>query len=141
MTDGRVLLDTGPLVALLMASDAHHQRCVEALASLRPPLLTCWPVITEAAWLLRKQHRPVDRMNEALAAGLFRILPLEGEDLAAVAEIMRRYEDLDLQLADASLIHLADREGVRTIFATDRRDFSIVRLKRNRSLTVIPDFQ
>jgi hypothetical protein len=52
---------------------------------------------------------------------------------------MRRYENIGLQLADASLIHLAECEGVRTIFATNRRDFSIVRLRRNRSLTLIPD--
>ena len=53
---------------------------------------------------------------------------------------MHRYEDIGLQLADAALIHLAEREGVRTVFTTDRRDFSIVRLRRNRSLVLIPDF-
>jgi predicted nucleic acid-binding protein len=134
-----VLLDTGPLVALLTASDAHHQRCVETLASLKPPLLTCWQVITEAAWLLRKQIRPLDRVSEAHAAGVFRIVPLDGDDLAAIAEIMGRYEDIGLQLADAALVHLAQREGVHTVFTTDRRDFTIIRLKRNRSLQLIPD--
>jgi len=96
-------------------------------------------VLTEAAWLLRKQYRPFDRIADGHAAGLFCILPLEGDDLAAIADLMCRYEDIGLQLADASLIHLAEREGVRTVFTTDRRDFSIVRLKRNRSLVLIPD--
>ena len=141
MTDNSVLLDTGPLVALMLASDAQHQRCVETLATIKPPLLTCWPVITEAAWLLRQQHRPLDRITEAHAAGVFRLLPLDGDDLAAISAIMGRYEDLGLQLADAALIHLAERESVRTVFTTDRRDFSVVRLKRNRSLKLLPDIQ
>lgn len=139
MTDRGVLLDTGPLVAILMAGDAHHRLCVDTLAALKPPLLTCWPVLTEAAWLLRKQHRPLDRIAETHAAEMFRVLPLEGGSLAAIADIMRRYEDIGLPLADAALIHLAEREGVRTIFTTDRRDFSIVRLKGRRTLRLIPD--
>lgn len=138
MADRRILLDTGPLVALLSASDGQHQRCVETFASLTPPLFTCWPVLTEAAWLLRKQHRPLDRIAEAHAAGLFDLLPLDGDSLVAIAALMRRYEDAGLQLADAALAHLAEREGIRTVFTLDRRDFSILRLRRNRSLTIIP---
>lgn len=78
--------------------------------------------MTEAAWLLRRQYRPLDRIADAHAAGLFRILSLDGDDLAAIAELMRRYEDIRLQLADAALIHLAEREGVYTVFTTDRRN-------------------
>ena len=76
---------------------------------------------------------------EAHAAGLFIILPLEGDALAAIARIMGRYEDAGLQLADAALIHLAERENIRTVFTLDRRDFSLVRLTRNRTLRLIPD--
>jgi predicted nucleic acid-binding protein len=139
VTDRGVLLDTGPLVALMVASDAHHRMCVDTLAVLKPPLLTCWPVLTEAAWLLRKQHRPLDRLAEAHAAEVFRVLPLEGDSLAAIAVIMRRYADICIHLADAALIHLAEREGVRTVFTSDRRDFSIVRLKGRQALRLIPD--
>lgn len=141
MPERRILLDTGPLVALLAASDSRHQLCVATLATFPPPLLTCWPVLTEAAWLLRKQHRPLDRIAEAHAAGMFDLLPLDGRGLAEIAAIMRRYEDTGLQFADAALAHLAEREGIRTVFTTDRRDFSILRLKRNRTLRLIPDIQ
>ena len=139
MTDRRILLDTGPLVALLAESDFQHQRCVDTLATLSPPLVTCWPVITEAVWLLRKQHRPIDRLTDAHAAGLFEFLPLDGESLIQIAEIMRRYESAGLQLADAALAYLAERENLSTVFTLDRRDFSIIRLKRNRTLRLIPD--
>jgi len=139
--DRRILLDTGPLVALFTATDSRHRLCVDTFASLAPPLFTCWPVLTEAAWILRKQPRPVDRIADAHAAGMFEILPLEGGCLMDIAKIMRRYEDAGLQLADAALAYLADREKIRTIFTLDRRDFSIIRLMRNRTLRLIPDIQ
>lgn len=139
MAKRRVLLDTGPLVALMAESDSRHGLCVEALASLPPPLFTCWPVLTEAAWILRKQYRPIDRLADAHHAGLFEVLALDGDSLAEIAAIVRRYEDSGVQFADAALAHLADRENIREIFTLDRRDFSIIRLKRNRALKLIPD--
>lgn len=141
MTDRRALLDTGPLVALLADADSHHRICLDAFTRLTPPLYTCWPVLTEAAWILRDHPRPFDRITEAYAGGMFEILPLDASDMPAIAELMRRYEDARLQLADAALIHLAERENIRTVFTTDRRDFSIVRLKRNRTLKLIPEVQ
>ena len=141
MADRRVLLDTGPLVALLAAGDSHHRVCVETFGTLSPPLLTCWPVLTEAAWILRKQHRPLDRIAEAHAAGVFEILALEAEGLTEIAAFMRRYEDTGLQMADAALAYLAERENIHSIFTLDRRDFSIIRLKRNRALKLIPAVQ
>jgi predicted nucleic acid-binding protein len=59
------------------------------------------------------------------ASGFFALAPLDGGDLAAIATIMHRYESAGFQLPDAALVHLADREGIRTLFTTDRRDFSI----------------
>jgi predicted nucleic acid-binding protein len=141
VTERRVLLDTGPLVALLARNDSRHRLCVDTLAKLWPPLLTCWPVLSEAAWLLRTQQRPLDHMADAHAAGMFELLPLDGDDLTAIAAIMRRYEASRIQLADAALVWLADRENIRTVFTLDRRDFSIVRLKRNRALTLLPEVQ
>lgn len=79
------------------------------------------------------------QLFDSFGAGLFVLLPLDANDLLAVAVVMRLYEDAKLQFADAALIHLADREDVSTVFTTERRDFSIVRLKRNRALKLIPD--
>lgn len=134
----RALIDTGPMVALYSEGDPHYGRYVAALDRLGPPLLTCWPVVTEAAWLLRKRPDGLKKVFDGFASGFFALLPLDAADLVAVAAIMDRYKDAGLQLADAALVHLADREGIRTVFTTDRRDFSIVRLGRNRSLRLIP---
>jgi predicted nucleic acid-binding protein len=70
---------------------------------------------------------------------LFSLLPLDDSDLPAIAALMKRYEDAGIQLADAALAHLAERENIRTVFTTDRRDFSIIRLNRNRTLTLLPE--
>jgi len=137
----QILIDTGPIVAILSEQDEHHQRCSEALAALTPPILTCWPVITEAGWLLRKRPDAIEKLFEAFDAGLLALLPLDADDVPAIAVLMKQYDSTGLQLADAALIHLAERQHIRTVFTTDRRDFSIVRLKRNRSLTLIPDIQ
>ena len=72
---------------------------------------------------------------------VLRLLSLTVDDLPAIAAMMKRYESAGLQLADAALAHLAERENIRTVFTTDRRDFSIIRLKRNRTLKLIPNVQ
>jgi predicted nucleic acid-binding protein len=135
----RVLIDAGPLVALFSEDDEHHERCGAALTALTPPLLTCWPVVTEAAWLLRKRPADLHNLFTSFDGGLLALLRLDAADSPAVAALMRRYESAGLQFADATLAHLAEREKIRTVFTTDRRDFSILRLKRNRTLRLIPD--
>ena len=137
----RILIDTGPMVAIFSEQDEHHQRCGDALTAMKPPLLTCWPVVTEAAWLLRKRPQTVQKLFESFDGGLFALLPLDAADLPAIATLMKRYESSGLQFADATMAHLAERESIRTIFTTDRRDFSILRLKRNRALRLVPDIQ
>jgi predicted nucleic acid-binding protein len=104
-------------------------------------MLTCWPVVAEAAWLLRKRPDALHRLFESFEGGLFALLVLDAADLPAIAATMRRYESAGIQLADATIAHLAEREHIRTVFTTDRRDFSIIRLKRNQTLTLIPELQ
>jgi hypothetical protein len=65
---------------------------------------------------------------------MFDLLPLESGSLSAIARFLRRYEASGIQLADAALAYLAKREKIRALFALDRCDSSIIRLKRNRAL-------
>jgi len=134
----RVLVDTGPLVALLSSSDQFHHSCLEALSTLAPPLYTCWPVLTEAAWLLRSNAVAVESLLESAAAGLFKILSLTEEDASAIAVVLKRYRSLKPQLADAALVHLARRERIYTIFTLDRRDFQVYRPARARAFRILP---
>ncbi len=72
---------------------------------------------------------------------MFDLVPLDAAALPAIAATMRRYESSRIQLADAAIAYLAERESIRTVFTLDRRDFSIIRLKRNRTLKLIPELQ
>ncbi len=135
---GQVLVDTGPIVAILSRSDEHHRACVEQLHNIRGPLLTCWPVITEAAWLLRGYPLAVKRLLSSFNGLPFELVPLKQDDLPGIATILAKYKGLGIQLADASLVHLANREGIDTIFTLDRRDFGVLRLARGKKIRVIP---
>ncbi len=134
----RVLLDTGPLVAILSTKDEHHQACLEVLRGLVGPPLTCWPVITEAAWLLRQYPQAVRRLMTAIGEGAIELLPLAAGDAASIAAVMQKYQSLAPQLADATLVALANREKIDTIFTLDRRDFSAYRYGRSQRFRLLP---
>ena len=135
----RILVDTGPLVAILSREDSHHESCIEALREMAAPLYSCWPVITEAAWLLRRSPRAVQQLLGSTEAGFLELLPLAGAEAKAIAALMRRYESIRPQLADAALVYLAARERIETIFTLDRRDFSIYRTGGRRSFRILPE--
>jgi len=134
----RVLVDTGPLVAILSREDAHHQTCVAALREMSAPLLSCWSVVTEAAWLLRRSPRAVQQLLSSMDASFLELLPLAGMEAKAIASLMKKYESMRPQLADATLVYLAGRERIDTIFTLDRRDFSVYRTARRRAFRIIP---
>src|SRR5271165_4543721 len=117
------LVDTGPLVAILSREDAQHQTCVEALRGMAVPLLSCWPVITEAAWLLRRSPHAVQQLLSSIDGNFLELIPLAGREAQAIAGIMKKYESIRPQLADAALVYLAGREKIETIFTLDRRIF------------------
>lgn len=124
---------------MLLSGDAHHRICAEIWKTVELPLYTCWPVLTEAAWLLRSRPDAVERLMETTASGLFRILALTEVDGPGIAGILARYRALRPQLADAALVHLARREGIGTIFTLDQRDFRVYRGAANRAFTLLPE--
>ena len=133
----RVLVDTGPLVAILSSVDQHHGSCVETLRHLPGPLLSCWPVITEAAWLLRAHPKAIQQLLRSIDSGFLELLSLGGKEATAIAKVVKRLWDMRPQLADAALVYLADREGIDTIFTLDRRDFSVYRSARKRPFRIV----
>lgn len=134
-----VLVDTGPLVAILDRSDQYHERCSETLRSIQPPMLTTWPVLTEVAWLLRDQPKGLQRLYAGVEIGFFRVVSLSETALAEIAGIQKRFQSLRPQLADMTLLLLAEREKWNTIFTLDRRDFSVIQKKRRPRLVLLPE--
>ena len=134
-----VLLDTGPLVALLNRSDPDHSRCAQEFEGHQSGLPTSWPVLTEVFYLLRKQRGPVAELVSMLTSGLLVPLDLDAEFSSWLSSFLERFDDREPQLADASLVYLAEREVIDTVFTLDRRDFAVYRTSDNRALRVVPD--
>ncbi|MGA8308617.1 MAG: hypothetical protein WB755_01190 [Terriglobales bacterium] len=135
----RVLVDTGPLVAILSRADQYHETCVEALRQMPGPLFSCWPVITEAARLLRGYPRAIQQLLGSLDGGFLELLSLSGSEGGPIADVMKKYADIRPQLADAALVYLAERESIDTIFTLDQRDFSVYRSGRRRPFRILPE--
>jgi predicted nucleic acid-binding protein len=122
-----ILCDAGPLVALLHASDTHHETCREAFRSLSEPLVTVWPAFTEAMYLLGFSWQAQDALWAFVERGALGFLPLAVEDASRMRELMQKYRDLPMDLADAALVRVAERERLARIFTLDRRHFSVYR--------------
>jgi hypothetical protein len=125
-------------VAILSRSDQYHDVCVEALRHLPGPLFSCWPVITEAVWLLRAYPLVAQQLLRSIGNGFVELLPLSSLEARFIADVMKKYEDIGPQLADAALVYLAERDGIDTVFTLDQRDFSVYRSRR-RFLKIIPE--
>lgn len=140
MLNEAVLVDTGPLIALYNTRDPHHATCVERVQDLPVgKAYTCWPVVCEAAYLLRRYPRDLNRLFEALAAEEFVLLPLAAADLAGARAVIERYADQECDFADAMLVHLADRENVQTVFTLDHRHFQVYRRSDSRRFRLLPE--
>ncbi len=134
-----ILVDAGPLVALADRTDAHHHECIEALEGLREPLGTVWPALTEAIYLVQRWPRAQDEILKLVEMGVLRVLPLGRDDMPRVRTLMDKYRDLPMDLADAALVRVAERERLRTIFTIDRHDFSLYRPLGLGRFRIVPE--
>ena len=132
------LVDAGPLVAILDRSDPHHSACVDAMRSLQPPLLTVWPVLTEAIYLLSASWRAQRELLGDVIVGALKVLPLDEAAVPRIRDLMYKYRDLPMDLAGAALVHVAEREQIRRVFTLDRRDFSLYRPARLGQFQIVP---
>lgn len=132
------LIDTGPLIAILERNDPHHSACGEAFKQAAAPLLTCWPVLTEAAYLLGESTPAMKALFDLLRTNAVAILPLTATDLPAIETILDKYHDQGFQLADACLMYLTEREGIYDVLTLDKRDFSVFRTASGRGLSLVP---
>lgn len=132
----RVLADTGPLVALVDHDDADHARCVMAAKTLTGALVTTWPVVTEVCYLL-DDLQAQDALLGKIESGDLAVDPIGTEDIPELRALLHKYRDVPMDLADASLVRLADRDGLDNVFTLDEH-FHIYRMRRRRAFRVVP---
>jgi uncharacterized protein len=134
------LCDAGPLVAIIDTSDQHHVSCVETLATLPPqPLLTTWPCLTEAMYLLGDGggFRAQDRLWGHVAMGRVALYLPEIQEWQRIRDLMNQYADMPLDMADASLISAAERINSRRLFSIDS-SLRAVRLENGEFFEIVP---
>jgi len=129
------LLDTGPLVSFLASGLEHHEWAVEQWKQMRPPLLTCEPVLTETAFLLKREGRDTDPLFELLERAVIRIALSVQEQKADLRALMRRYRTRPMSLADACLVRLSEIHGDAEVLTLDS-DFRIYRRHGNKVITL-----
>jgi len=135
------LIDSGPLIALFAVDDHHHARfdaLVKELSAGGLRLITTWPCIVEASYLLEIPQR--FEMLKWIELGGAVVYPFEPSHLGEIIRWMRRYSELgkrEMDLADASLYWLAAETGVTEILTVDVSDFSRYRLPRGKAFTLL----
>jgi predicted nucleic acid-binding protein len=133
-----VAIDTGPILALINRRDQFHQSCVEAVSTLPFPMYTVWPVVVEAYYLIQRYGGPTDVVMHWLQAGHVRILDLRATEIRRIRYLARKYADLPIDLADAALVAACEKNRIRRLFTTDRRDFLIYRPSHIEHFELIP---
>ncbi len=139
MLNEPVLVDTGPLIAFYSEEDSYHAACKKQMQMLPVgKTYTCWPVIVETAYMLRKRPMQRDDFLQTVRQGNLTILSLRAHDLEPVQEILAKYHDHSIDLADACLLHLADREEISTILTINHRHFAMFRKANGEALRLLP---
>ena len=129
-----VIVDTGPLVALLNRRDHYHRWAADAMGRIEGPMISCEPVFTEAMWLLRREPRGVEALFEMLHRGVLELRFNVAGEAEALRRLMKRYRDLPGSLADISLVRLSELLPKSSVLTLDG-DF---RVYRRNGRQVIP---
>jgi len=135
-----ILTDAGPLVALVDQGEPDHDACVACLPNLTGPMVTTWPAFTEAMYLLGEAGgwRAQGMLWSVLQQGDLEIAGQSSDDYERMRLLMQKYRDLPMDLADASLVRLAEERRLRDIFTLDERDFRIYRIHGRQSFRLWP---
>lgn len=136
-----LVLDTGPILALLDADDPDHHRCTAMVEEIKEDLVVPAPVLIEVDyWVLKLLGLSVwSAFVEDIAAGAYRLEQLTDADLIRAAELEGTYPDLDLGLVDASVVAICERLEETKVATLDRRDFSVVVPRHCEALHLLPE--
>jgi predicted nucleic acid-binding protein len=132
------LIDTGAILALLDRTDRWHRVCVDAFEQLRLPLVTSEAVLTELFHLVGDSRHEIEAAWRLVRSGAIVPAAIEDSELSPIQTLMSRYADRPMDFADATLVYLAKREALPTIFTVDHADFETYRIEGRRRFRVLP---
>lgn len=133
-----VIIDTGPLVALFDKSEPAHKRCQEALKKLRSAPVTTWPVLTEAFYLLGDWEKGQRRLLDFIMSGGLIAHDVPTTAYGRLRDLMQKYADNHMDIADCTLVVIAETLSIKKIFTLDRKDFSRYRPQHCPHFEIIP---
>ena len=135
-----ILLDTSGLLSALDASQRQHRECASVLSQAEPPLLLSPFVLAELDYLLMR-HIGRDAqaaLLEEVAGGAYQLEPFGADDISRARKVIEKYADLDIGLADASIVVLAERHGISEVLTLDQRHFRAMRIEKRKRFKLLP---
>lgn len=136
----KIIVDTGPIVAFLNKGDRHHEWVVGQFATVGPPLLTCEATLSEACFLLRKHDKGASLVLDLLERELIAIPFRLQDEFGMIKQLLEKYKDVPMSLADACLVRMAEQVSGSTILTLDG-DFRIYRMYKRKAIPIIiPDY-
>ena len=134
----KVLIDTGPWVALIDRSESKHGECVKWLKNFEGEIFTSEAVLTEVLYLLNFSISAQEAALNFILSGAVTMLSLSLESLIRIKELMKKYNDLPMDFADATLVCLAEESYIDHMVTLDKKHFSIFRLAGKRPFAILP---
>jgi len=134
----RVLMDTGPWVALIDRSEASHTECVNWFKSFRGEIFSTEAVLTEVMCLLNFSSDAQEAALDFVLEGAITLVPSNPSSLLEVKRLIKKYDDLPMDFADATLVCLAQDLSVRDVVTLDKRGFGVYRMKGGKSFVILP---
>jgi predicted nucleic acid-binding protein len=132
------ILDTGPWVALIDRSESRHTECVQWLKNFSGRLYSTEAVLTEVLYILNFSITAQSAALDFVLQSVVEIVPSNPESLKKIKNLMKKYADLPMDFADATIVCLATQTGMQNIVTFDKRDFAIYKLPKKKSFTIMP---
>lgn len=132
------IMDTGPWVALIDRSESRHNECVDWLKNFSGKLYSTEAVLTEVLYILNFSIRAQCAALDFVLESVVEIVPSSTESLKRAKSMMKKYADLPMDFADATIVCLAEEIGIPNVATFDKKDFAIYKLPKKKNFTIMP---
>ena len=132
------ILDTGPWVALIDRSESRHTECVQWLKKFSGRLYSTEAVLTEVIYILNFSIKAQCAALDFVLKSVVEIVPSSTDSLKKTKNLIKKYADLPMDFADATIVCLATETGMQNIATFDKKDFTIYKLPKKKSFTILP---